>query len=468
MAGSTLAAGMAMTAGPRPATPVRKGHGRPRTSVLAATALTAGALLYAFTRGRRPTSPFPRTGELDSTLSLLAEGYTFISSRCRRYASDVFEARLMGQRVFCTSGAEAARMFYTRDRFTRRRAVPATAVALLQDWRSVQQLDGASHRHRKRMFVSLAMEPDRVQQLAALSRHEWDQRAALWQRRSSVVVHDEAQEVLCGAVCAWAGLPLTADEVARHAREFGAMIEGAGSVGPRQLRGHLLRARSERWGREVISLIRRAGVDAGSPGAASIIAWHRDEHGRLLDDATAAVELLNVLRPAVAVARFFSFAVLALYEHPEWRARVRNDDAALERFVQEVRRYYPFFPAVGGRVLTGFEWRGYTFTKGTWVLLDLYGTNHDPRIWADPEAFRPDRFAGWDGDPFTLIPQGGGSHGEGHRCPGEDITVALMKTAVRHFASLAYDVPRQDLTIDLARLPALPRSGLVISNVRRG
>jgi fatty-acid peroxygenase len=30
---------------------------------------------------------------------------------------------------------------------------------------------------------------------------------------------------------------------------------------------------------------------------------------------------------------------------------------------------------------------------------------------------------------------------------------------------IAYDVPEQDLRVDMSRLPALPRSGFVISNV---
>jgi len=34
------------------------------------------------------------------------------------------------------------------------------------------------------------------------------------------------------------------------------------------------------------------------------IAWHRDGEGRLLDTKVARVELINVLRPTVAVARF--------------------------------------------------------------------------------------------------------------------------------------------------------------------
>ena len=52
-----------------------------------------------------------------------------------------------------------------------------------------------------------------------------------------------------------------------------------------------------------------------------------------------------------------TFAALALHEHPECRERLRADADGedLGWFVQEVRRFYPFFPLVGGRALADFE-----------------------------------------------------------------------------------------------------------------
>src|SRR5690606_17387043 len=140
-----------------------------------------------------------------------------------------------------------------------------------------------------------------------------------------------------------------------------------------------------------------------------------------------------------------------------------GDDEYTGWFVQEVRRFYPFFPAVAARVRHDFEWRGYRFPKGRRVLLDLYGTDHDSRTWGDPEAFRPERFRDWDGSPFNFIPQGGGDHYEHHRCAGEWITIALMKNAAVFLARrLRYDVPGQDLRIDYRQLPALPKSKFVM------
>ncbi len=140
----------------------------------------------------------------------------------------------------------------------------------------------------------------------------------------------------------------------------------------------------------------------------------------------------------------------------------------LELFVQEVRRFYPFFPFVGARVRNDFEWRGYRFRQGTLALLDLYGTDHDARTWEHPEVFRPERFRQWDQSPFNFIPQGGGDYYTNHRCAGEWLTIDLTKVAVRFLTqSMAYDVPDQDLTISMSRMPAIPQSRFVISNVRR-
>jgi fatty-acid peroxygenase len=136
-------------------------------------------------------------------------------------------------------------------------------------------------------------------------------------------------------------------------------------------------------------------------------------------------------------------------------------------FTHELRRYYPFFTAVGGRATHDFDWHGLHFPKGTWVLLDLYGTNHHPAIWGDPDNFRPERFERRESSGFDLIPQGGGDYYSGHRCAGEMATIDLVKSALRLLATqIDYDVPPQDLRVSLSRMPTLPASGFVITSVR--
>ncbi|WP_222707250.1 cytochrome P450 [Pontibacter qinzhouensis] len=52
------------------------------------------------------------------------------------------------------------------------------------------------------------------------------------------------------------------------------------------------------------------------------------------------------------------------------------------------------------------------------MLLEVYGTHHDPELWENPEEFRPERFRDWKRIPFDFIPQGGGDHHTDHRCAG--------------------------------------------------
>lgn len=409
----------------------------------------------------------PRTSGPDASLSLLSEGYRFVSNRCRALGSDAFETRLMLERVVCMQGAEAARIFYEGRRFSRKDAMPRVTLHLLQDIGSVQQLEDEEHAHRKAMFMSL-MTPEAMRALADTMERHWRDRLGRWQSTGEVVLLDQVQRVLCRTACEWAGVPLSEDEVERRTRELVAMIEAAGSLGPRGWHALLLRRRCERWARGILERVRAGTLQVPEGSAAHAIAFHREPHGRPLPLESAVVELLNILRPTVAVGLYVTFSAVALHSFPEWHERLVEDpERWAEPFVQEVRRFYPFFPFVGGRVRDPFDWHGYRFARGQWVVLDLYGTNHDPRTWPEPERFRPERFRGWAGDPFELVPQGAGDFMTGHRCPGEWATIALMKRALALLTgAMWYDVPEQSLAIDLSRMPAIPRSRLILRNVR--
>jgi fatty-acid peroxygenase len=165
----------------------------------------------------------PRARGFDNSLALLAEGYRFVSRRCEALGSDVFATRLLLRRVLCVRGEAAARMFYQPGRFTRRRALPSTALTLLQDTGSVLSLDGDMHRKRKAMLMSL-FGPTERQRLVALAAAGWRARFAQWPQASSVNLHEAAQEVLCEAACRWAGIPLGPGDAARRTAEFAAMI----------------------------------------------------------------------------------------------------------------------------------------------------------------------------------------------------------------------------------------------------
>jgi fatty-acid peroxygenase len=409
----------------------------------------------------------PHAPGFDNSIALLTEGYEFMPRRYAALGSDAFSTRLMLRRALCVRGEDAARMFYQPGRFTRRHALPPTTISLLQDFGSVMTLDGDAHRKRKAMLMSL-MGPLERQRLVGLAAAEWRARFARWPGQAKVVVQNAAEEVLCRAACHWAGIPISAEEAVQRTKEFSKMVAAAGSAGPKNWRAQLVRSRTEHWARALIDAVRAGQIEPPFDSALNVIARHRDADGTLISRKDAAVELINMLRPTLAVSRYIVFALLALHEHPHCRARIAaGDDAYLTMFVQEVRRYYPFIPAMGGRALHAFDWHGMEVKKGTWVLFDLYGTNHHPAIWGDPDVFRPERFERWQSSGYDLVAQGGGDHYAGHRCPGEFATIDLVKSALALFAGeIDYEVPPQDLLVSLRRIPTMPGSGFVITNVK--
>lgn len=412
-----------------------------------------------------PPTSIPHLPEGDSALAFLREGYNFVSRRCERLGSDAFSTTILGRPVVCARGREAARMFSHPGRFTRRGATPPTVTRLLQGRHSVHQLDGTAHHQRKALYMQL-LDAGATARLVELFSRQWRARTAAWPRRPEVELQTEAERALAAAAFRWAGVPAPATEagIAGRTRELAAMIEGAGSLGPRLVRGLRLRRRHEKRIRALVQSLRDApGPQLDSPAA--LVARLRDEYGTLLPVQQAANALTNLLMPTVAMGRWITFAALALHRHPELRGRFA-EPGYLQRFVHEVRRFYPFVPALAGRVREPFDWAGRRFEAGDLVLLDLYGTNRHPALWEEPGRFNPDRFIGWNGDPHGFIPQGAGDYLEDHRCPGENPTIALMMAALGHLLELDYSVPRQDLRIPMNRFPTGPRSRLILGRAR--
>lgn len=408
----------------------------------------------------------PSDRGIDSTAALIFEGYHFISNRCERLQSDIFQTRLLLQKTICFRGKAAATIFYDTDKFMRQNAAPKRAKETLLGAGGVQGLDGGAHRHRKQAFMAL-MTPEHIAQLIAQIRQEWEAAAQRWEQCNQVVLLDAAHDVLCRAVCAWAGVPLPESEVAHHTQELAAMIDGSGGIGPRHWKGKQGRKQAEAWIETIIDQIRAQTLDVPESSAAHTFAWYRNPDGQLLDRHAAAVELLNVLRPTVAIARYIAFAALALHEHPECKEKLNTEPDYAHLFTQEVRRFYPFFPFAAARTCKAFDWQDYHFPKGVRVMLDLYGTNHDPDLWESPNEFRPERFRHWDGSPFNFIPQGGGDFYTNHRCAGEWITIQTLEMTLDFLTkSIQYDVPSQDLEVSYSRMPTMPQSGFVMSNVK--
>ncbi|NWF25392.1 cytochrome P450 [Streptomyces sp. PKU-EA00015] len=404
----------------------------------------------------------------DATLSALTQGYAWIPDLLRREGGAPVTTRFLGRRAVVLHGADAARFFYDERHVVRRAALPGPVVDTLFGRGAVHTLDGESHRVRKALLVSLLKDEAAVGSLAESAGTEWDLASRSWAASTRTELFTETARVITRAVCSWAGMPLGDAEVPAVADDLVAMVDGFATAGPRHWRARQARARQEARIAELIEAVRDDAVpdEDGAPRGSALraVALHQEAGGRPLDTHTAAVEVLNIVRPTAAVAWYLTFAAHALHRWPQHRDALRTGDPAYaEAFTHEVRRFYPFVPFVVGLAAADVRYEDAEIAEGTLIVLDVYGHQHDPALWPHPYAFDPARFtAGPPADPYALIPQGGGDAATGHRCPGEDVTVALLATLAVRLARLEYEVPAQDLSIPLSRIPTRPADGFVI------
>ncbi|MFF7260561.1 cytochrome P450 [Streptomyces sp. NPDC008159] len=400
----------------------------------------------------------------DSSLAALVKGYNWLPDLRSRTAGPLVRVRVAGRHAVALRGPEAVRFFYDERHVERATALPGPVLSTLFGRGAVHTLDGTAHRVRKEMFLSLLTGREAVAGLVDEVASAWDEAVDAWSGRPSVVLFDEASRVLTQGVCRWAGIPL--DDAGETARDLVAMVDGFATAGPRHWRARRARSRGEAWLARLVEDVREGAAPARAGSPLDTVARHRDADGRTLDPHTAAVELLNIVRPTAAVCWFVGYAGHALHFRPEIRQRLAEDDPAYAvAFAHELRRFYPFAPFIGGRAVADLEWQGERIPAGTLILLDLYGQNHDPDLWDRPLVLDPRRFLEAPPGRDALVPQGGGDRATGHRCPGEDATIALLAALGPRLARLEYDVPAQDLRIPLSRIPARVRSGFVMERV---
>ncbi|MFI7598923.1 cytochrome P450 [Actinoplanes sp. NPDC049681] len=396
--------------------------------------------------------------QLDQTLALAIKGYAWLPDLRREAGGSPVRMRVMGRPAVGICGTDATEFFYADGNLERHTALPHPVVSSLFGKGAVHTLDGEAHRARKALFLSLLL-GDGIGEVAKLTGEAFDRAAESWRGGPPVSLFDESARAIANGVTRWTGVPVAEGEVDRLAADLVALVDGFATAGPRHWRALAARRRRERWLAGLMSKVRAQQLDAAPDSALAAVARFEDEDG-LLDARTAAVEMLNIIRPTTAVAWFLAYAAHALDRQPRYREALREgDDEFTAAFAHEVRRFYPFAPFLGGRATRDLTFRGEAVPRGALVLLDVYGQNHDPALWPEPYAFRPERFAGRPIGEFELIPQGGGDPRTGHRCPGEKITVAVLGTLVQRLARLDYYVPPQDLSIDLSRIPARVASG---------
>jgi cytochrome P450 len=144
---------------------------------------------------------------------------------------------------------------------------------------------------------------------------------------------------------------------------------------------------------------------------------------RVLDEA-----IILLIAGHETSANALTWLLYLLAHHPEEAAHIRTEmEAVLEGrpptfedlprlgralyAVQEAMRCYPPAWMVDRVALADDTYNGLRIPKGTLFSLYFYGLHHDEKYWADPQEFRPARFAPGQVhpvQPFAYVPFGGG------------------------------------------------------------
>jgi cytochrome P450 len=155
----------------------------------------------------------------------------------------------------------------------------------------------------------------------------------------------------------------------------------------------------------------------------------RGEDGAAMSDVQLRDEAVTMLLAGhETTALTLTYAVYSLSEHPEVAARVRAEldrelggrpatSADLPRLkyldavMRETLRLYPPAYVVGREVAQPFSVGGYTLDPGVEVMVSPFAVQRDPKLYEDPERFRPERWLEQRAAAlprFAYFPFGGG------------------------------------------------------------
>jgi cytochrome P450 len=161
----------------------------------------------------------------------------------------------------------------------------------------------------------------------------------------------------------------------------------------------------------------------------SVLLAARDEDGTRMSDRQLRDEMMTLfLAGHETTANALTWTWYLLSGHPEVEAKLVDELRRVlagrapsmsdlpnlpytEMVIRESIRLYPPAPGFAREPIEDVSIGGYDVPKGSLVLVNTYALQRDPRFFADPEQYDPDRFArGWEERilRYIYLPFGGG------------------------------------------------------------
>jgi cytochrome P450 len=341
---------------------------------------------------------------------------------------------------------------------------------------SVILLDEDAHLAQRRLMLP-AFHGGQVERLAALMAQVAGAEIDRWPREEPVALHPRLQaltlEVILRAVFGLhegERLALLRDRLTRilavGASPVSMLPPMQRDLGPRTPWGRFVRLRDE-VDAELFALIEeRRAQDGEGDDVLALLLGARHDDGSPMTAQELRDELMTLLVAGhETTASELAFAFERLVRAPAALARLSAEvaasdgDAYLTATIQEVLRRRPVLPNAAPRlVMEEIEVGGRRYPPGVCLVPNAYLIHHDPSIYPEPYAFRPERFLDQPPGTYTWIPFGGGRR----RCLGAAFATVEMKVVLRAVLERAQPRAAGDGRLELSRRRSItlsPREG---------
>jgi cytochrome P450 len=311
---------------------------------------------------------------------------------------------------------------------------------------SVILLDEGEHLEQRKLMLP-AFHGERMERLAGSMAEVAAREVERWPRDEPVAIHPRVQaltlEIILHAVFGLAAGPRldALRERLTKVLEFGVspvsllpFVQGW-DLGPNTPWARFARVREE-TDRLLFELIdeRRREDGEGDDVLAMLLAARHDD-----DTPMSPQELRDELMTLLVAghettASELGWAFERLARSPDVLGRLVEEidsgdgDAYLTATVQETLRRRPVLPNAAPRLVKRpVEIGGWTYPPGACLSPNAYLIHHDPELYPEPYAFRPERFLDRSPGTYTWIPFGGGRR----RCLGASFALLEMKIVLR-------------------------------------
>ena len=319
---------------------------------------------------------------------------------------------------------------------------------------SVILLDGDAHLEQRKLMLP-ALHGEKMARLAGLMREVAEREVASWPRGEPIELHPRLQaltlEIILravfgletgarldalrerlGTLLAFGDKPISLTPPSSEGRAYKVLQH----IGPFAA---FLRLQAEADALIYELIEERRAEHAGRDDILAMLLDARHEDGSPMSDQELRDELMTLLVAGhETTASTLAWAFERLPRRPEVLARLRDevdsgdDDAYMTATIQETLRRRPVLPNTAPRLVKKpIEVGGWPYPPGIALVANAYLLHHDPEIYADPYAFRPERFLDEPPGTYTWIPFGGGRR----RCLGAAFALFEMKVVLREVLS---------------------------------